>query len=99
MMKMNVLVLNACTNTPIFKRVINNSTIEVFKSYIERCNWNTVIQCTDTDSAYRHLFSAFNKLYDEHIPLKKIEHNKKAPKQLWITNGLLNSIKTKNYRK
>ena len=36
-------------------------------------------------------------LYDDSIPLRKIKPNKrKDPIYLWITKGLLNSIKTKN---
>jgi len=89
-------IVNVHRHTPHYKRIINNSTIETFKSNIQMCIWNNVIHCTDTDTAYKTFFNEFKHLYDKHIPLKKIEYNNKSPKKPWITNGLLNSIKMKN---
>ena len=88
--------LNTHSNIPQYRRIINDSTVDNFNSNIQMSNWNVVLQCTNTDTAYTTFICEFKKLYDENIPLKKIDYKNNAPKKPWITNALLNSIKKKN---
>ena len=55
-----------------------------------------MLQNDDVNVAYINFIETFSKLYNLHCPVKKA-HAKGIYKKPWITNGLKNAFRKKNY--
>ena len=64
---------------------------------MKEVNWCDILDGNNADDDYNRFIVTSDDLYNECIPLKKINSNrKKEPMSPWITKGLLKSINKKN---
>jgi len=79
----------------IYKRQITDVNINKFISKVSDANWCNVFESDNCQNAYTEFYTQFKKHYDDSFPLKKLCINYRNRKS-WLTEGLKNSIKTKN---
>ena len=81
----------------MYKRNHTNDNITHFKKTLSEVNWHDILENNNADGDYDKFIVTFDKLYNECVPLKKCNGNrKKEPIFPWITKGLLKSINKKN---
>jgi hypothetical protein len=82
------------------KRQFTEDNINLLRKRLSTVNWTQVLNCEtdDVNTMYNNFTNKFTNLYDECIPIKKINRRKKnqESKSPWITKGLLKSINHKN---
>ena len=75
----------------------------MFDSNLKNRNWKEILKIErDVDYSFETFNKKLNVILDKHAPFKKLPiQEEKLSKKLWITTGILNSIKNKNrlYRK
>ena len=80
---------------PTYTRNYSKNNINRFLAHISNTNWDDVYVENDTNSAYNAFHHRFNEIYAGSFPFVKVSHHRKK-KQVWITSGLLVSVKHKN---
>ena len=89
----------------ISKRLYNEESISNFKHELTNVNWTDLYAASNSDDAkigYSLFLNKFTELFESNFPLKcKNLNNSQAPRQVWITNGLIKSCRKKSnlYRK
>ena len=84
-------------DTYIYKRYINNNTIEQFKTTIANHDWEYITYIECPNKAYDTFLGNFLNLYEETFPKVKIKLKSKSLLiSPWITKGLVKSSKTKH---
>ena len=79
----------------IYKKIINDETIEAFTQNLYENNLNDVESIRNPNDAYRIFLEQFRTMYDKHFPLKTIKLKTKDLKSPWITAGIKKSSKQK----
>ena len=79
----------------IYKRIINDETIEAFTQNLYENNLNDIESIRNPDDAYSIFLEKFRTMCDKHFPLKKIKLKTKDLKSPWITAGIKKSSKRK----
>ena len=77
----------------IYKRIINDETVEAFTQNLYENNLNDVESIRNPNDAYRIFLENFRTMYDKHFPLKTIKLKTKDLKSPWITAGIKKSSK------
>ena len=67
-----------------------------FKEQLMSNSWFQLEGINDPKTAYKTFFNKFSEIYNSCFPLKKIRIRRGFRSKLWLSNGLLNSIKKKN---
>ena len=83
-------------NNYIPKRIINSKTILHLKNRVQHCDWNSLLDFQNADTAYNYLYDKFKILCNECLPLEKMKSKCNIPKKPWSTQTLLDCIKKKN---
>ena len=86
---------NTESNTVIFKRNINEKTINNFKTKLANTDWSFIYNFIDSNNAYEYFLKIFKKLYDDCFPKQKITMKTKSFQSPWMSTGLLKSSKKK----
>ena len=79
-----------------YVRKLKNENVSLLIESLSQELWNNVFQRDDVNVAYINFIETFSKLYYLHCPVKKA-HAKGISKKSWITNGLKNACRKKNY--
>ena len=79
----------------IYKRSINNETVEKFNQKLNEIDWNEVKSCEHSSESYEILIAKFISIYDDFFPKKKIKVKSKDIQSPWITAGIKKSSKRK----
>lgn len=83
-------------NIKVTKRCINTQSKKHFSEELNNCNWNTVFNSDNPNTAYNNFVSTYNHIYEKCFPIKTISRKKvKLANKPWITKGLVVSIKAK----
>ena len=82
-------------HTTIFKRHINDNSINDFKTILNEANWESLLNINCPNKAYDSFLQSFLSLYDEAFPKVKIKIKTKSFLSPWITKGILKSSKRK----
>lgn len=77
-------------------RLKSEQALKDFKRDLFSQDWEAICEESDVDVAYDLFMNTFILLYDKHCPMKKHwgKNDSSAP---WITKGLANACKKKNY--
>ena len=95
--------LKKLIDTPKFVWKTKNSQISLnnLKRELETINWNDEISLNHDSNAnigYDCFINKLKLLTNKHMPLEKVRFNKYKDKiNPWVTNGILNSIRHKDY--
>ena len=85
----------------VWKECTNASSLSNLQTDLEQINWSHILstdQTNNADSKYNCFLDHIIKLKNKHMPLKKLRFNRYKDKiNPWITNGILNSIKYKDF--
>ena len=82
--------------TTIYKRFINNETIQYFRILLNNVTWEEVENTDCPEKACNTFLDKFQVIYDQAFPKTKIKLKTKSLLSPWITKGLLKSSKTKH---
>ena len=78
-------------------RNYSTEAIEKFKNALQETNWESILNDTNTNSAYDKFLDIYTSLLNEHLKLVTTKFNKYKHKlKSWITKGILKSLKTKD---
>ena len=72
----------------IYKRIINNETIESFSQNLYENNLNDIESIRNPNDGYSIFLEKFRTMYDKHFPLKEIKLKTKDLKSPSITAGI-----------
>ena len=75
----------------IYKRIINDETIEAFTQNLYENSLNDIEGIRNANNAYSIFLEKFRTMYDKHFPYKKIKLKTKHLKSPWITAGIKKS--------
>jgi len=83
------------------KPVFSTATIEEFNLSLQEEDWSCVSTAAnnndDPTSAYSLFFAKYKALFEKHFRTQKLPPSRSdAPRQVWITRGLINSCKKKS---
>ena len=81
----------------IVVRDFKDKHVNNFSSSLERVDWENLDK-SDANSAYESFVNKFSQVYNKNIPTKTIQLKSRVQKScrnLWLTKGLLKSIRTK----
>jgi len=82
----------------IVNRKIDDKSISNLTNELQLCEWRTVLETDNANDAYDNFIDIFSKLLNKHCPLQqKIINTSKALTNLWLTNGLKNACRKKDY--
>lgn len=79
----------------IFKREINECSIEKFRQSLLEANWELVSETENLNGAYDVFLRMFINLYEKSFPKKKVSIKTSTLENPWITKGLIKSSKKK----
>ena len=78
-------------------RVMSDQNIDNFIVMLQNTSFDNITQCDCVNSAYNLFISKYKSAFNASFPLKTIKANKYYFKhEPWVTNGFLQSLKTKN---
>ena len=79
----------------LYKRIINENSIKVFKFKIHESSWGIIKSIKDLNESYKKFIAIITAIYDEYFPKSRIKvmHNKNSTP--WITRGISKSSKRK----
>ena len=80
------------TNT----RDYNDTNFNNFQSCLWQVNWSSILTHQDPNEMFEIFVSEYSRHFEDCFPLKTKHNNPKKPKSLWITKGLLASVRKKN---
>ena len=85
----------------VWKRKINDKSIENFQTELQNINWDDVLSSHEANSTYSLLHNKLLRIYDKFFPLKRYKVNSYTARLPWLTDALRKSIAHKNdlYRK
>ena len=86
---------NNIKRLPRHKRVIHDTNLMAFKTYLRNVNWNSINHSPETNPKYDTFFKILCELYKKHFPLKDFQIKVKYLQAPWISKGLKNSSKQK----
>ena len=78
------------------KRIINSINIERFKQALHDHNLNSILNISDVNIATSTFHNEFTTVYNKCFPIKVYKRKYSANKP-WLSNGIKESIKRKNY--
>jgi hypothetical protein len=90
------LSLKNTSNECIIIRDYSIRNKEIFKSALQNANWDDVLTSNEPSHAFQLFHSKFLDMYKKAFPFKRLKCGYKT-KLPWLTTGLKNSIKKKNY--
>src|SRR6218665_182305 len=94
---MNFASIPQCSKAPNYTRRINDDLIEHFGMILSQMDWSEVSvdsEANDPNLAYALFYDLFKNAYDRVFPIKQTSERKhNAPRQPWMTCGLLKSCK------
>lgn len=73
-------------------RLINSSTLDIFRQQLGNVNWDNVLEDDSPESAYDNFMTKFTAIYNLSFPLKTFRQSKKARKP-WVTGETLRLIR------
>ena len=77
-------------------RDFSANNVATFNNSLQQLGWGEVLDSGDTQQCANIFFSQFTDLFNLHFPLLRKQFNKNFNKiERWMTNGLLNSRRTK----
>ena len=79
----------------IYKRIINDKSIQNFKYRLSSINWCFLENISCTNKAYEQFLTIFSEIYNEVFPIKIIKVKNKDLLSPWITKGIRKSSKKK----
>lgn len=81
------------------RRIRTDESINAFRNDLTAQNWNNLYEERDIDKAYETFLNTFQSLYDKNCPIKKSNgrQNQNHTSRPWITKGLHNACKKKEY--
>ena len=74
----------------------STETITALNDDLANEQWLDVYEEKDVNRAYEKFITKLKQYYEKNVPLIQIKPCKKSAKNPWITQGILNSIKTRN---
>ena len=83
------------TDNFIFKRYINDETMNNFKNKLNEINWENIKTIECPESAYNLFLQQFSAAYENAFPKVKIKIKIKNLLSPWISKGILKSSKKK----
>jgi hypothetical protein len=87
--------INTC-NKNQQKRIFSETNLSLFREYLDKSDFSSVIQSSDPDVSYNTFINMYKHIFQMAFPLKHIKPNKKyIKKEPWITSGLLTSMRQK----
>ncbi len=78
-------------------RIRTEETVNAFKADLLAQNWDSVLKENNVDIAYEKFLEIFKRMYDKNCPIKKVNRKNKCISSPWLTKGLINACKKKNY--
>ena len=84
-------------NKFVFKRCLDENSVNRFIEAVSNTSWNEVIQELDPSVSYDKFITILCTLYDEHCPMKKVKTGRKRCSKPWLTPGLINATKKKRW--
>ena len=63
-----------CVATHVYKRIHGDDNVAKFKNSLSSVNWSEILNGVDANSDYDNFIKKFTEVYDECIPLKKIQN-------------------------
>jgi len=96
---MNFASIPQCSKAPNYTRRINGDLIEHFGMILSQINWcevSVASKANDPNLAYAIFYDLFKNAYGRVLPIKQTSERKNnAPRQPWMTCGLLKSCRKK----
>ena len=84
------------TSENVTFRIINETTIGSINNYLNNVDWD-ILNTLNIDNGYDYLVNKITEALNLYAPEKtKKFNNKYLPKNIWMTPGLINSLKKKN---
>lgn len=83
-------------STYFIKRNYTNENKDRFREEISSTDWNAVINTQNAQEAFTLFYDKYKNVYNKHFPIIKYKANYKT-KISWLSKGLRNSIRYKNY--
>lgn len=80
-----------------FKRIRTNETINKFKAELLEYNWEVLYSENDVNKAYELFLNVFQDSYNKCCPIYEYIEKKRYSNCPWLTKGLQNACKKKNY--
>ena len=78
-------------------RNCSQTAIHNLNNALEETNWTSILNDTDTETAYDKFLDKYSSLQNQHLPFLTTKFNKYKHKlKSWITRGILISLKTKD---
>ncbi len=74
-------------------RLFSERNISKFKAVLSQSNWNTVLECYDTNIATAEFMKIYNYIFNKTIPLVRLSQ-KRAKDKKWFIAGLRKSKQT-----
>ncbi|KAI5642242.1 reverse transcriptase (RNA-dependent DNA polymerase) domain-containing protein [Phthorimaea operculella] len=75
----------------IYKRLFNDKNVELFKTYLQKTDWNKIIKHgQDINLNYNNFLSEVKNILDKTIPVTRLKVKFKKQKS-WLTKGLKTS--------
>ena len=75
----------------LYKRIINENSIKVFKFKIHEISWGIIKSIKDLNESYKKFIAIITAIHDEYFPKSRI----KVMSTPWITRGISKSSKRK----
>ena len=82
--------------TFIYKRKINNFTLDLLCQALKSTSWECILNCKDVNDAYELFLNIFKEKLNEAIPLIKLKFKTRIEDKPRISRTLKNSIRRKN---
>ena len=83
------------TKHKISFRIFNTPNNNLFTSELALVNWNDLLCLPNVNDNFEIFVDTINKLYNKCFPIKTKFISTKRLQNLWLTTGILNSIKHK----
>ena len=89
---------NHVQNKQIYKkRHITDTIIQHFIHDLSTSDWNVTAAQNNVHDVYDNFLDHILKLYDKHFPLKEVKCRYNRCKSPWLSAGIYNSIRRKNF--
>ena len=80
-----------------YKRSFKTANIQHFKDLLQNCDFSNILNINCPNIAYDTFMNTYKEYYDIAFPPKRFTHTNKHTKyDPWITEGIINSSKTKS---
>ena len=92
----NAIQENEPSTGTIKYRIIDESSIKLFKLEIKNTLLNIILQMTDAPTAFSEFYKRFNELYEKYFPIKTRIAKRKELIKPWVTPSLVKCIKIRD---